>query len=105
MFCLQKPYRCVTYVGSRSQCRTESAKMTLSRAPRLARVGWVVTFPSPLDQVCPCLQLWGQTGGQGRYAEFLLKIILKFLLGKTSARLNLKIKLNSLHIGSDVYVE
>ena len=34
----------------------------------------------------------------GWYAEFLLKFILQFLLGKTSARLNLKIMLNSLHI-------
>ena len=32
----------------------------------------------------------------GWYAEFLLEIILKILLGKTSARLNLKIMLNSL---------
>ena len=37
----------------------------------------------------------------GWYAEFLLKIIFQFLLGKTSARLNLKIMLNSLHIGPD----
>ena len=36
----------------------------------------------------------------GWYAEFFLKIVLKFLLGKTSARLNLKIMLNSLHTGS-----
>ena len=35
------------------------------------------------------------------YAEFLLKIILQFLLGKPSARLNLKIILNSLHIGPE----
>ena len=37
----------------------------------------------------------------GWYAEFMLKIILQFLLGKTRARLNLKIMLNSLHIGPD----
>ena len=40
--------------------------------------------------------------GQGWYAEFLLKIILQFLLEKTSARVNLKIRLNSLHIGPGV---
>ena len=34
---------------------------------------------------------------QGWYGEFLLKIILQFLLWKTSARLNLKIILNSLN--------
>ena len=37
----------------------------------------------------------------GWYAEFMLKIILRFLLEKTSAGLNLKIMLNSLHIGPD----
>ena len=39
---------------------------------------------------------------QGWYAEFLLKIILQFLLGKIAARLIFKIKLKSLHIGPEV---
>ena len=38
----------------------------------------------------------------GWYAEFFLKIILQFKLGKISARLNLTIMLNSLHIGFDL---
>ena len=35
---------------------------------------------------------------QGWYAEFLLKIDLKFLLIKTAGKLNLKTDLESLHI-------
>ena len=35
---------------------------------------------------------------QGTNAEFLLKIVLQFLLGKIAARLISKIKLKSLHI-------
>jgi hypothetical protein len=38
---------------------------------------------------------------QAWYAEFLLEIDLKYSLIKTGARLNLKIKLISLHIGPD----
>ena len=33
------------------------------------------------------------------YAEFMLKIVLQFLLGILAARLIFKIMLNSLHIG------
>ena len=39
---------------------------------------------------------------QGSYAEFLLKIVLEFLLGKIAARLIFKIMLKSLHIGAEV---
>ena len=35
---------------------------------------------------------------QGWYAEFLLKIVLQFLIGKVAARLIFKIMLKSLHI-------
>ena len=38
---------------------------------------------------------------QGWYAKFLLKIDLEFLLGKTTARLNLKIDLTTLHTHPD----
>ena len=38
-------------------------------------------------------------GDQGWYAEFFLKIVLQFLLGKIAARLIFKIVLKSLHIG------
>ena len=51
---------------------------------------------STYDQVC----LWPEWGFkyQGWYAEFLLNIVLQFVLGKTGARFNLKIMLISLHI-------
>ena len=39
---------------------------------------------------------------QGWYTEFLLKIIRKIVLGKTGARLNLKITLKSLHKGPEL---
>jgi hypothetical protein len=39
---------------------------------------------------------------QAQYTELLLEIELKILLGKTGARLNLKIKLISLHTGPDI---
>ena len=42
------------------------------------------------------------SGDLGWYAEFLLKIVLQFLLGKIAARLIFKIMLGSLHIGPEV---
>ena len=44
---------------------------------------------------CECL---------GWYEEFFLKIALQFLLGQTSARLNLKIMPNSLHTGPGIRI-
>ena len=40
---------------------------------------------------------------EGYYAKFMLKIILQFLLGKTSVGLNLKIMQNSLHFGPEYW--
>ena len=53
------------------------------------------------EQVCS-LHLTKYSWDLGWYAEFLLKIILQFLLGKIPARLNFKIILKSLHIGPGI---
>ena len=42
---------------------------------------------------------------QGRYVEFLLKIELEFLLGKTTARLNFMLELGTLHAYPDIMIQ
>ena len=40
----------------------------------------------------------------GWYAEFLLKIVIQFLLGKIAAKLIFKIMLKSLHLGPGIRI-